>query len=99
MNEEEFIAKLKETAGRMQAEGIDPTQIQGFIDQKKNEWIAISSGKKPAAAGETADVVAQQPNGLASQLESGLSALPQEDEGNILERLFSEPIKKRFSFI
>ena len=38
MNEEEFIAKLKDAAGRMQADGIDPIQIQGFIDQKKNEW-------------------------------------------------------------
>ena len=88
MNEEEFIAKLKETAGRMQAEGIDPTQIQGFIDQKKNEWIDISSGKTPATAGETADVVAQQPNGLASQLESGLSEPPEEDEG-FLEGLYN----------
>ena len=88
MNEEEFIAKLKETASRMQAEGIDPTQIQGFIDQKKNEWIDISSGKTPATAGETAGVVAQQPNGLASQLESGLSEPPEEDEG-FFEGLYS----------
>ena len=87
MNEEEFIAKLKETAGRMQAEGIDPTQIQGFIDQKKNEWIDISSGKTPATAGETAGVVAQQPNGLASQLESGLSEPPEDDKG-FFEDLF-----------
>eukprot|EP01050_Picozoa_sp_SAG11_P041802 SAG11_NODE_18918_length_478_cov_0.939314_2_plen_29_part_01 len=29
MNEEEFIAKLKETAGIMQADGVDPSEIQG----------------------------------------------------------------------
>ena len=73
MNEEEFIAKLKETAGRMQADGIDPTQIQGFIDQKKNEWSAKYGGKTDAAAGETANVVADQPNELALQSENGLS--------------------------
>ena len=73
MNEEEFIAKLKETAGRMQADGIDPTQIQGFIDQKKNEWSAKYGGKTDATAGETANVVADQPNELALQSENGLS--------------------------
>ena len=36
MNEEEFIKKLKDAAGKMQADGIDSTQIQGFIDQKRN---------------------------------------------------------------
>lgn len=35
MNEEEFIAKLKETAGLMQADGVEPYRIQQFIDQKK----------------------------------------------------------------
>ena len=69
MNEEEFIAKLKDTAGRMQADGIDPVQIQGFIDQKKNEWKAKYGGKTDAAAGETATVVAEQPNALDSQLQ------------------------------
>ena len=72
MNEEEFIAKLKETAGRMQADGIDPTQIQGFIDQKKNEWSAKYGGKTDAAAGETATVVADQPSELDLQSENGL---------------------------
>ena len=80
MNEEEFIAKLKETAGRMQADGIDPTQIQGFIDQKKNEWNAKYGGKTDAAAEETATVVADQPSGLGLQSESGLLELPEDDK-------------------
>ena len=57
----------------MQADGIDPTQIQGFIDQKKNEWSAKYGGKTDATAGETANVVADQPNELALQSENGLS--------------------------
>lgn len=73
MNEEEFIAKLKDAAGRMQADGIDPIQIQGFIDQKKNEWKAKNEGKTNAAAGKTATVVADQPSVLDSQLGVGLS--------------------------
>ena len=54
----------------------------------------VQVGKTDAAAGETATVVADQPSELDLQSENGLSALPQEDEGNIFERLFSEPIKK-----
>ena len=81
MNEKEFIAKLKETAGRMQADGIDPTQIQGFIDQKKNEWSAKYGGKTNAAAEETATVVADQPSELDLQSENGLSEQPKDDEG------------------
>lgn len=76
MNEEEFIAKLKDAAGRMQADGIDPIQIQGFIDQKKNEWKAKNGGKTNAAAEETATVVADQPSALDSQLGVGLSEPP-----------------------
>ena len=52
MNEEEFIAKLKETAGIMQADGVDPSEIQGFIDQKKNEYRSQQEGKTNAAAEE-----------------------------------------------
>ena len=80
MNEEEFIAKLKETAGRMQADGIDPTQIQGFIDQKKNEWRTKYGGKTDATAEETATVVAGQPGVLDLQSESGLLEQPIEPE-------------------
>jgi len=80
MNEEEFIAKLKETAGRMQADGIDPTQIQGFIDQKKNEWRTKYGGKTDATAEETVTVVAGQPGVLDLQSESGLLEQPIEPE-------------------
>ncbi len=45
MNEKEFIAKLKDTASRMQADGIDPTQIQGFIDQKKTSG-GLNTGER-----------------------------------------------------
>ena len=65
MNEEEFIAKLKETAGLMQADGVEPDRIQQFIDQKKNEWSSRPVTepevveKTEAAVEETAPVVAE----------------------------------------
>lgn len=59
MNEEEFIAKLKETAATMQADGIDPSQIQSFIDQKKSEWTSTQEGNTNATAEETVPVVAE----------------------------------------
>ena len=97
MNEEQFIAKLKETAGRMQADGIDPAQIQGFIDQKKNEWSAKYGGKTDAAAGETATVVADQPSELGLQSENGLSeqrySHPDEDRG-FFNALIFDPLSK-----
>jgi hypothetical protein len=97
MNEEEFIAKLKETAGKMQADGIDPIQIQGFIDQKKNEWKAKYEGKMDAAAEETATVVADQPSELGLQSENGLSeqrySHPDEDRG-FFDALIFEPLSK-----
>ena len=75
MNEEEFIAKLKETASIMQADGIEPDQIQQFIDQKKNEWGSRSVTepevleKSEAAVEETAPVVVETPEDTGSQLE------------------------------
>ena len=67
MNEEEFITKLKDAASKMQADGIDPTQIQGFIDQKKNEWKTKSEGKTNAVAGEAVPAMAENQSDLDSQ--------------------------------
>ena len=75
MNEEEFIAKLKETAGLMQADGVEPDRIQQFIDQKKNEWSSRSVTepevveKTEATVEETAPVVVEKLEDTGSQLE------------------------------
>ena len=86
MNEEQFIARLKEAASTMQADGISPDQIQSFIDQKKDEWKSKNSiesedlGKTNATAEETANVVAE-PVDTELQSENGLSELQGDQQG------------------
>ena len=83
---EQLAAKIKEKYPAY-AE-VDNDVLVDKITAKYPQYLKqLEGGKTPATAGETADVVADQPNELVSQSESGLSELPEDDKG-FFEDLF-----------
>ena len=87
MNELEKL--VQDLIRQGESEDVINSVIQQYKDKK--------GGKMPATAGETANVVADQPSGLGLQSENGLSeqrySHPDEDRG-FFDALIFEPLSK-----
>ena len=74
-----FQDKLRSAAGRMQADGVDPKEIQAFIDRKKDEYRSkYEAGKTQELEKEDATAVQNSGASDSEDTSSGLSKSDQE---------------------